>query len=65
MKRFNSLLQRKHDEFGRGHDSQRTSNISNSQDIVRGIGLHSRDGYDWLRQIKRGQPSRVQARPVL
>ncbi|TPG50646.1 hypothetical protein EAH75_04200 [Rhodanobacter glycinis] len=54
-----SLLQRKRVEIESIHDTRR---ISKSQGVADIASLETRDGYDWLHQIKRAQATRIAAR---
>lgn len=55
---LSSLLQRKRVEIEGSHDTRR---ISKSQDVADTASLQTRDGYDWLHQIKRAQGTRIAA----
>jgi hypothetical protein len=53
---LNSLLQRKCVEFESANDARRTSKFHEPTSTT---GLQTKDGYDWLHQIKQIPAARV------
>ena len=57
MKRhLNSILQSKHVEFEDTNDARRTSKFHKRMQVT---SLQTKDGYDWLHQIKQSREARV------